>query len=126
MFFFTLPGIIAGLITLVGLYGVYRLFRFLHARDRRDVPAVVSLDSARRHPALIYLIRGGEALIVIPILLVILLIGVSLIFAADRFLLFIVLTSFLLVGVWRISRDFPKVRREMVRNFKTWVRILCV
>jgi len=93
-------------------------------RRQNEPVAAVSSESAQKHLALIYLIRAGEAFIMVPILLVVLLIGFGIIFGADHFLVFIVLVSFLLVGAWRIAKEpdrFSKIFRpfqEMKAKFQ--------
>ena len=67
-------------------------------RGRKEVPpAVVSPDSARRHIALICLIRGGEALIVVPLFLLIMLIGFGYLLGEEQFL-------------WRQAHGHPSSR----------------
>lgn len=115
-------------VTLVGLYGVYRLFRYLHARDRRNGPVWVSFESARKHYALIYLIRTGEAFLVVPVLFVILAIGFLLTLnplrdTANHSAAFsiVMLSAILFVSVVGIARFWHRMsnsNRDVLWRFK--------
>jgi len=131
--FFTLPGIITFLVLTTGLYGTYRLFLYLLARDRRQVIGTVTPEVAQRHRALIYLIRGSESLILVPLLLVVVLIFagffLSIIDSINRdtlthgriYSIALLLGVFLMIAAVavRLRRRIFKSRRELFQNFQS-------
>jgi hypothetical protein len=124
--------VVCVLVVILGLlvFGLCCRSIYLGLRGRKAAPAVVSPDSARKHIALIWLIRGAEGLILVPVLLLILMIALGFVLSLNPFrsppvytqpFSLIMLVAVLLVSaalILKIRHRSPKPGHGIFQNFQ--------